>query len=590
MSENIDEIKNKLDIVSVVQDYVQMKKTGASWKARCPFHNEKTPSFHVNPDRQIWHCFGCNEGGDMFTFVEKIENVEFPEALKILAKKAGVELKQFDAKTASRKSRLQEICKLAAIHWQDCLNGPNGKIARDYIAKRGLNQETLESFKIGFALDSWDDLLKFLLNKKFNETEIFQAGLAVKKDKGSGYYDRFRGRVTFPIQDIHGNVIGFSGRTLKEGEPAKYINTPEGELYHKGRALFALDKAKMAIREQNYAVMVEGNMDAIACHQAGFKNTVACSGTALTVDQIGIIKRYTENIALCFDQDSAGQLAAARSIDLLYAAEMNVKIVQIVFGKDPDECIKHDPQDWIKSLKDAKIVMQFYFDKHLTEENLSNINKKKQAAKILLAEILKVKNKIEQDHWLKKLAERLNVSEQILRESLPSPKATTRVQKLNGAVPSLAKSREKECLERIFAILLNHPERAAYAAEYLLPDAIRDADLRALYTKIILCYNKIKVGVSAKALQDCLAKDVGAEKIKGYLDSLIVYIDEIYAGFSVAQIDQELISLINIIRTKDLDRQIAGKMAEVNNAVGKDAKDRLTKEIQSLIEQKAGLN
>ncbi|MFH0779981.1 MAG: DNA primase [Parcubacteria group bacterium] len=590
MSENIDEIKHKLDIVSVVQDYVQLKKTGASWKARCPFHNEKTPSFHVNPDRQIWHCFGCNEGGDMFTFVEKIENVEFAEALKILAKKAGVELKQFDAKTAGRKTRLQEICKLAAGHWQDCLNGQNGKIARDYVEKRGLSKETLESFKIGYALDSWDDLLKFLLNKKFNETEIFQAGLVVKKDKGTGYYDRFRGRVTFPIQDIHGNVIGFSARALKEGEPAKYINTPEGELYHKGKVLFGLDKAKMAIREQNYAVVVEGNLDVIACHQAGFKNTVACSGTALTADQIGIIKRYTENIALCFDQDSAGQLAAQRSIDLLYAAEMNVKIVQIVFGKDPDECIKNNPADWVLSLKQAKLAMQFYFDKYLTGEYLGSISKKKQAAKILLAEILKIKNRIEQDHWLKQLAERLNVSEQILRESLPATKAGPRVQKSDSAPPAPAKSREKECLERIFAIILNHPERAAYASEYLSPEAIRDEDLRALYTEIILCYNKTKANISPKALQECLAEDAGSEKNKGYLDSLIVYIDEIYPEFSVAQIDQELISLINIIRTKDLDRRIAGKMAEVNNAARKDAKDKLTKDIQSLIEQKAGLN
>lgn len=580
--DQVEEIKEKLDIVNVVNEYVQMRKAGVNWKARCPFHNEKTPSFMVNPDRQIFHCFGCNEGGDMFTFIQKIEGVDFPEALRLLAAKAGVRLEKTDPRVISLKNKLIDICSAACLHWQEILTRPEGQIARDYIERRKLKKETVEQFKIGYALESWDDLSKFLLGKGFKESEIFQAGLSVMKEQGTGYYDRFRGRLIFPIEDIHGNVVGFSGRILTEEKMAKYINTPESQIYHKGRILYGLDKAKQTIREQGYVVIVEGNMDVIACHQAGYKNVVACSGTALTPDQIGILKRYTENAMLCFDQDEAGQLAARRSIDLLLAEEMNIKIVQLVYGKDPDECIKNNPKDWEASLRTSKLIMQFYFDKFLTPDIRANIAKKKQAAKIILAEIIKLKNKIELDHWLKELAERLDVAEDILRESLPQRLAGKPDKTKEEITAPRGKTREQDYLERVFTILISRPKLIGYASDNLLPEMVSDASLNRFYINLIIYYNEARETISRESTLEWLSQnDNGLDK--NYVDSLIVYVDKIYEGFDDARLQQELVDLVRNLKRSYLEQKVGklrGYLAAAEKIKNDAEADKLSKEIQ----------
>lgn len=597
--DQVDEIKQKLDIVSVVGEYVPLHKAGTNFKARCPFHNEKSPSFFVTPDRQIWHCFGCNIGGDMFTFVQKIEGIEFPEALRLLAQKAGVQLKQFDPRIASERNRLHDLCAEATRFWQDCLNSNFGLVAREYIARRNIQPKTVIDFKLGFAPDSWDATMKFLLGKGYKESEIFQAGLTVRKEKGTGFYDRFRYRLMFPIQDVNANVIGFTARTLKADEPAKYINTPESVLYHKSNVLYALDKAKKAIRENNYVIIVEGNMDALTAYEAGYKNIVACSGTALTIEQINLLKRYTNNFALCFDQDEAGQLAAERSIDLLFKAEVNTKIVQVVSGKDPDECIKKNPQDWEASLRQSKDVMKYYFDKYLTPENLANVMKKKQAVKVVLTQIVKMKNKIEQDHWLKELAKILQLEVNLLWDSLPKGSAAV------GGKRDLSPKKQifpagcavkaevnvaNENLKMIFTILLNYPKHIAYVQEYLSPEMIEDKELAGFYKIVLACYNQ-----NQQLDRDRLIGVIDAEnKIvsEDCFNGLVLLADKIYEGFTPSEIDTELFELLQTFRRKnilkklgELRQQLA--LAEQNDEV--ESKNKLSREIGELNIQKQKL-
>ncbi|MEK7159803.1 MAG: DNA primase [Patescibacteria group bacterium] len=593
--DSVEEIKQKLDIATVVGEYVPLHKAGSNFKARCPFHNEKSPSFFVTPDRQIWHCFGCNEGGDMFTFIQKIEGIEFPEALKLLAQKAGVQLKQFDPRVTSQKNRLHEVCQSATQYWQECLKADVGKIAREYIAKRKIQDKTLVEFKLGFAPDSWDATMKSLMEKGYTESEIFQAGLSVRKEKGTGYYDRFRDRLMFPIQDIHGNVIGFTARTLKADEPAKYINTPESVLYHKSSVLYALDKAKKAIRENNYVIIVEGNMDAITAHEAGYKNVVACSGTALTIEQINLLKRYTNNFALCFDQDEAGQKAAERSIDLLFGAEVNTKIVQVLTGKDPDECIKNNPLEWESSLRQSKDVMKYYFDKYLTVENLSNVTKKKLAVKVVLTQIAKIKNKIEQDHWIKQLANILQVESRLLWESLPQ-NAVVRVN-VNSPVNrknSQANTRPQnpikvgdsiktENLKLILTILLNYPKHLAFVQEYLLPEMIEDEGLSGFYKIVLSCYNQ-----NQQIEKEQLIRLIEAENkiISGIdLNSLILSADNIYDGFTASEIDQELFELLRVYRRGYISgklEKLRQELAQAEQSSDLERKNKLSKEIDEL--------
>src|SRR3989338_6558560 len=421
MAGQVDEIKARIDIVDLVSEYIRLKQAGTNWRALCPFHNEKTPSFMVSRDKQIWHCFGCSEGGDIFSFIQKMEGLEFPEALRLLAQKAGVKLVSQDPKLASQRNRLLDVCQLAARFWhQVLLESAQAESVRTYLKnQRQINQTTIEDFKLGYAADSWDTLIKFLKNKGFSDQEIFLAGLSVKKERANDFYDRFRGRLMFPINDLHGNQIGFSGRTLKAEEKAgKYINTPQTLIYNKSLVVFNLDKAKEFIKKDNLAVAVEGQMDVLAAWQAGTKNVIATSGTALTLDQLQIIKRYTDSLSIAFDADLAGQSAAKRGIDLALGQELNVKVIVLQQGKDPDECIKNNPGDWLAAVKQAKSIMEYYFEQTLSRVNLHQVEGKKEAAKILLPIIAKIGNKIEQAHWLQKLAELLQVSESVLREKI----------------------------------------------------------------------------------------------------------------------------------------------------------------------------
>ena len=466
MSDTVDEIKNRLDIVEVISSYIKLQKAGRNWKANCPFHNEKTPSFVVSPDRQIWHCFGCGLGGDIFTFVMKIEGVEFPDALRTLAQRAGVEIKKENPILKSKRKKLLDALEETAVFFETNLKeSPRGKIAKEYLLKRKLTEETIKEFRVGYAPDKWQDLENHLINRGYSKNEIFEAGLTVKKENG-GTYDRFRDRIIFPIQDLQGEVIGFGGRVMP-GSPedkAKYINSPETFIYNKSRVLYNLHRAKVEIRKRNFIILVEGYMDVIASWQMGTRNVVASSGTALTEGQIKILKRYSENLAFSFDTDTAGQIATKRTIDLALEQGLNIKVISIPkeIGKDPADCLAQNPKTWFEAIKNKKPIMEFYFDSAFSGLDIDKVEDKKKAAATLLEKIKKIPNKIEQAHWINRLGQKIKIKEEILSDMMSSIKGdfqnySNRREIIEQAFVS-KKNRSKILQEQLLGFLLLWPK------------------------------------------------------------------------------------------------------------------------------------
>jgi len=430
--DQVQEIKDKVDIVEIISGYLTLKRAGKNYKGVCPFHSEKTPSFMVAPERQTFRCFGCNEGGDVFTFIEKIEGLDFYNAMKLLADKAGVKLEERSVRRgeqdhqADTKTRLFEINELTKRLYEKVLQHPKAERARKYLANRGLSDKTLEQFEIGYAPVSWDFLTKFLKSKGFSEVEIVEAGVAIKSDNGR-VYDRFRGRIMFPINNIMGSTIAFTSRILEDdGKSAKYINSAESSIYSKGKTIYGLDKAKGVIRSKNQVVMVEGQMDVIACHQAGFSNVVATSGTALTFDQLKILSRYSQEIVFCFDSDNAGQVAMKRAIRIALQNDIAVKIISIPKPyKDPDEAIKKDPKIWEDSVGKARPALEYWIDSMLDSFKELGISEKKQVAREILPVIKIIESSIEKEHYIKYLSEKLDVSQESLSQAVEKTKGDT---------------------------------------------------------------------------------------------------------------------------------------------------------------------
>ncbi len=590
-----EEIKSKIDIVDLISEYIQLKQAGANWKALCPFHNEKTPSFMVSREKQIWHCFGCGEGGDAFSFIQKMENIEFPEALRILAQKAGVKLKKLDPALVSQKSKLLDICRLSADFFHKALlNSKEGQIARDYLEKRLTLPKTIEEFKLGYAPDSWDKLLNLLRKRGFQDNDIFLAGLVVKNDKGQ-LYDRFRQRLVFPIADNNGNIVGFTARILdktKEDQGGKYINTPQTLIYNKSLIIYGLDKAKAEIKKQNLAVIVEGNMDVIASYQAGIKNVIASSGTALTLEQLKILKRYSNNLAIAFDADLAGQSAAERGIDNALSLGMNIKIIQLpkkINGqsiKDPDDCLKHGTKYWQRAISDSISIMDFYFNKTIKQLDENNPQEKKEIAAKLLKQIAKLIDKIEQDYWLSQLAQKLDVTENILRETFNNSlqQRQNRVEEIKFENTNL-KSREHLLAEQILALALKYPENLDYLIKYLELEMIPDNNLRQIYKELILYYNKNKKFDYSQFEKILLKKEKGLVNL---LSTLMLLADKDFFDFPKEKIQQETINIINFLKKSLVNQKIKQVQKLLTEAEkNKDQKqiDELSKDFSSLTEQ-----
>jgi len=491
----IEEIKNRLDIVEVIGSYIKLQKAGANYKALCPFHSEKTPSFFVSPSRQIWHCFGCSRGGDIFRFVMEIEGVEFGDALRILAQRAGVELKPRSPqwqKFKTERQRLYEICELSTKFFEKQLAGSqNGKRAKAYLLKRGISEESIKKWRLGWAPNQWRALVDFLLSRGYKKGEIVRAGVAIEKE--NTVYDRFRGRIIFPIFDLNSQVIGFSGREfLGLGQKAKYINTPNTLLYDKSRALYGLDKAKMEIRKRDYCILVEGNVDLIMASQAGDENTVATCGTALTPYQLRVLKRYSNNLLVAFDMDIAGEAATKRGIELAQSLGFDIRVVRLPYGKDPAEIILDNKKDWKAAIEGAVSIFDFYFDSAFGQADSQTPEGRKKILGILLPLIKRIPNKIEQSDWIQKLSKRLRAREEDIREELGKIKSDGRMSHEDSkeSCPPVKKTRREMLEERLALLALKFPQDVAI---------ISDKDLELFSPQIRELLSALKKGKIPKS-------------------------------------------------------------------------------------------
>lgn len=423
MSSSVDQIKSKLDIVTLVSSYVKLEKAGANWKGRCPFHNEKTPSFFVSPDRGGYYCFGCQAKGDIFTFVQEFEGLDFIGALKVLADKSGVKLEQFDRKDKTEREKFFTILEEATLFYQRKLQ--DGKEAQLYLVKRGIKDETISNFRIGFAPLEWRELYSYLLSKNITAGEMLQVGL-IKKKEGTvdSFYDTFRGRIMFPISDSSGRVVGFSGRILVDDEKSpKYLNSPETVLFNKSEILFGLDKAKVDIRLKDYSILVEGQIDIVMMHQAGITNTVASSGTALTVEHLTKLRRLSNRIIMAYDGDSAGFSASNRSAHIALSLGMELKVAQIPPDKDPADLAKDEPELLKECLRESKHIIDFYAD-NLLSKGLSSRNLGEEIRKNVLPYIAELPSSIEKSHFIKSIAQKTFIKEEALWDDLKSSSKT----------------------------------------------------------------------------------------------------------------------------------------------------------------------
>lgn len=443
---DIDEVKSRLNIVDVVGERVQLKKAGRNFKALCPFHSEKTPSFIVSPERQTFHCFGCGKGGSVIDFVMEFDHVDFPEALETLAEKAGVKLTRRAPDTAEGKlkQKLYEVNHLASEFYHYLLTKHRlGETARLYLKNRGISDKSIATFTLGYSPNSWDGLMKFLRKKGYDEDLMEKAGLIVRRQtsdvryqtntiqirspksdlRNPGYYDRFRGRVMFTLKDHRGQVVGFAGRVLDpDVKEAKYINTSETPVYVKSNVLYGLDVTKDAISRANEAVVMEGELDVISSFQAGIPNVVAIKGSALTEGHVRLLRRFAERLTLALDSDVAGDAAARRGIEIAESAGFDMRVVRLASGKDPDEAARQNPGLLKKAIKDAIPVYDYFIDSAVKRFDVATAYGKKKVSDELLPILGKIDNAIVQAHYIKKLAKTLDVAEETIGDGMEKMK------------------------------------------------------------------------------------------------------------------------------------------------------------------------
>jgi len=497
---DVDEVKARVDIVDLVGESVALQRAGRNFKALCPFHTEKTPSFHVFPDRQTWHCFGaCGIGGDVLTFVMKRDGVEFRDALRLLADRAGVALGGRTApKEDERQRRLLSANEAAGTFFhQALLHSSDGANARAYLAGRGVDAEAIASFQLGYSADGWEALKSHLLERGFTQEELLAAGLLVESERGG--YDRFRGRLMFPIRDERGRTVGFGGRALEADATPKYINTPQSPIFDKGGLLYALDRAKEPIRRQGSVIIVEGYMDVIAAHQHGIANVVASMGTALTERQVGLLKRYTRNVVLCLDADTAGNEATLRGLQVAGEAldkttvpvptwrglirhqetlAADIRVVSLPEGLDPDEAIRSQREVWDRLVAEAKPVLDYLFDAVAGRLDLTQPRQRARAVDQLLPLVGAVSEPVVRVHYLQRLARLAQVDEATLRAALRPP--SRRRPDASEAVQAPSHAPREPGEEFALALLLKYPQLRA-EGERLSPDLFLLEEHRALF-------------------------------------------------------------------------------------------------------------
>ena len=562
-SATLDQIRAASDIVDVIGSYLPLKRAGANFVAVCPFHKEKTPSFNVNPQRQIFHCFGCHKGGDVFAFVKEYENIDFPEAVRRLADRAKIPL-EFEKNAGEQQSRhikerLLQVHEQIAQRWQGALaNEASGQIARDYLARRGVSAEAVKLFRLGYAPDLWDDTVNWAKSKGHELALVEQAGLILRKREGDGYYDRFRGRLMFPICDEQGRVIGFSGRILTGDEKtAKYVNSPETPIFTKSKVFFGLDKSKRAVLEAGYAIVCEGQLDLIACFMAGVQNVVAPQGTAFTADHARILKRYVEEVVLCFDSDEAGQNATVRSLDNLLASGLAVRVAVLSAPHDPDSFIKASGGPAFKQLIEQAEGFFDYYLNRLCATNEVTTDKGRLAVLRGMAEAVhKTGSSVLVDKYAQKTALRLGVTpdavraefRKLSRAKAPAPEAVEPpVEESNS--PQRPSTPEYWLLK----LLLSHDDLVVWAAAHVDPGWVQHSLVRQIVAQRLAAQANQTWTSLAAFLDECEVPQ---------MRSLIT--EATAEPRPIPNPSQQLSDVALRLRNQFLDRQLAALMQRAN--------------------------
>jgi DNA primase len=484
----ITEVKQKLDIVELVSEYVTLQKAGRNFKGLCPFHSEKHPSFFVFPEQQSWHCFGaCGTGGDIFSFTMKKEGIDFGQALRLLAQRGGITLSPLEAPSKvedEKKERLFQINEVAAEYYHHLLSSTKaGEAARSYLARRKVMHETIKEFRLGFSPDAWETIKNYLVGKGYAEKELVEAGLIIEKEEG-GSYDRFRNRLLFPICDIQGRVTGFGARVLDDSLP-KYINSSQTPVFDKSSSLYGVDKAKSAIRKKNLVIIVEGYMDVLIAHQHGWQNVVGSMGTSLTEKQVESIKRLTNNITLALDADIAGEEATLRGKAILAYSNVEANVILLPAGKDPDEVIREDPALWQKLIEQAMPILDFAFQSVISKVDINKARDKSLAVQKLLPSIYEIKDPVQQSHYLKKLARELKIEESAIRVALRESKAGRKRPQLSKPTEQVRLARQfvsSTVEEYCLALLFQYPELRPLARE-LSPEHFESTENREVFVR-----------------------------------------------------------------------------------------------------------
>lgn len=568
----VEEVKSRLDIIDIISEYFPLKQAGANWRARCPFHDERTPSFMVSRAKQIWHCFGCGEGGDVISFVMKQEGLEFPDALRLLADKAGVRLKTEDPSLRSERQRLMSLLEAASVFWSEELWQQSGAVAamRYLTEERRLKSETIRAWRLGYAPDSWEALMNYLSKLGYKEEEMIKSGVAIRKMemRGRGAYDRFRHRLIFPIANTSGQIVGASGRTLSQNTTeAKYINTPETLIYRKGHILYGLDKAKTEIKRQNLTIVVEGNMDAVASYEAGVSNVVASSGTALTQEQVRLLKRYTDNLVFAFDADAAGESATLRGLVTALTEGCQVSLIQLPLDadgrryKDPDECIRANPALWREAIAAAEPMLEHYFRRASTEHDLTKLADKQKVTKLLLSLISYIPDPVASSHYLKKLSDLVSVPERYLRENLSKTSSQpTASRGLPGSAAAAstgsgtsAKTRDSRAIqsERLLAAIIASPKNIGFVSGVITLDMLAP-EYMGTYRAMIMFYaekrESDKLDWQGQDFSDHLKRQTEDESAAPKLTVLTLLADKEFTGLEAREMEQEVLATVNRLK------------------------------------------
>ncbi|MFH1088752.1 MAG: DNA primase [Patescibacteria group bacterium] len=576
MMDQLEEIRRKVDIVEFIGQYLPLKKAGRNYRSICPFHSDKDPSLMVSPDKQIWHCFGCGAGGDVFGFLMKKEGLEFPEALAQLADRAGVELAN-RPRDWGMKSKLFAINDLAAKFFEKYITDTvMGRQAVNYLINRGLSAETIKLFQVGYAPAGWDYFAKFIERRGYTKEDGEKAGLLVQRNKNVA--DKFRHRLMFPITNVSGKVVGFTGRVLDAKTQPKYLNSPETPIFNKGRVLYGLSITKGEIQKSNAAVLVEGQMDALSSYQAGVKNVVASSGTAFTGDQLETLRRYTETLILALDADSAGSEATKRAIELASAKDLDVKVALLEGYKDPDECAKADPAKWREIVVKAVPIVDFYIDYATKKFGNDSVSAKKKVVAEVLPIVALMDSPVEKDQYIKQLAKSLNINPDNLYEALSkavsSKGSKLLIKKSSEEVAQPVLDRSDWLEKRILSMVIAQPDRLGAIADELAVAVWGTEWAKKVYAELKNCYTEKEF-----SLDGLLARLDYPDKV--VLLETLMTVEEYYSNMPSTDVDQELRFYINLLKQKHT--RVA--LAEINRQIVAAEKLGDVAKLQALLEE-----